>query len=106
MSDQPVTFSDYHIALQQQIRDLGHELQKNERNDRTEMSKEMYVSKIEGLLSLCQHALNLREEFMTRNQNTGVPLSDQTREWCIWGEEEIKTKVEEFRAQLEVSQGQ
>ncbi|QDS70803.1 hypothetical protein FKW77_004595 [Venturia effusa] len=50
-SGQHAFFSDYHIALRGQIKDLGQELTEND----------ICVSKFQASVTLCQHALDMKE---------------------------------------------
>lgn len=106
MSDQHAIFSDYHFAVRKEIKDLGQELTENKESGKTNLSNESCISKIEALMALCQHVLNLKEAIETHSQNTGAPLSGDATEWCNWCEEAVRLQLERMKMNWELPDGE
>jgi hypothetical protein len=86
-------FSVYHTMLRTEIRSIGQQLTQlteDELDGDIDMSNDMRESKFQGLVSLCQHALNLME---TRSRDIRVPLSEEAKEWYAWCEEVVRPSL-------------
>jgi hypothetical protein len=89
-------FSEYHTVLRAEIRSIGQQLTQlaeDKLDGGMNMSNNMRESKFQGLVSLCQHALNLMQAMETRSRDMGVSLSEEAKEWCAWCEEVIRPSL-------------
>jgi len=89
-------FSEYYTVPHTEIRSVGQQLTQfteDELDSDINMSNDMRESKFQGLVSLCQHALNLMEAMETRSRDIEVSLTEEAKEWCAWCEEVIRPSL-------------